>query len=92
LIVLQTSSFLIIYNMSDKRKKCSYPMSEFYIYEDEVEPYTRVSTPEECEECDDEDCDSRFCLITEYPPELGAKIAKELKEKLNERKRTTNNS
>jgi hypothetical protein len=59
--------------MPEERKKCKYPMSEFYIYEDEVPPNTRVSTPEDCEKCDGmgEDCceDAKFCLITETPDE-----------------------
>ena len=49
-----------------KRELCKYPMSEFYIYEDEVPEGTRVSTPEECEKCDDEDCDVKHCLIQEF--------------------------
>ena len=51
------------------RKKCDYPMSEFYIYEDEVPDGTRVSTCEDCITCDgmgEDSCeDSRHCLITE---------------------------
>jgi len=47
-----------------KRKQCSYPMSEFYIYEDEVPAGMRISTPEECESCDEE-CDVKHCLIWE---------------------------
>ena len=48
------------------RKLCSYPMSEFYIYEDEVPEGTRLSTPDDCETCDFVICgchDSKFCLI-----------------------------
>lgn len=49
------------------RKRCIYPMSEFYIYEDEVPKGTRVSTPEDCEDCDGMNgCeDSKHCLIEE---------------------------
>jgi len=59
--------------MAKERKRCSYPMSKFYIYEDEVPPNTRVSTPEDCEGCDGledgdgNNCceDEHHCLITE---------------------------
>ena len=54
--------------MSGKRKKCSYPMSKFYIYKDEIPANTRVSTFKDCENCDgfeDNDCSERHCLITE---------------------------
>ena len=52
------------------RKKCTYPMSKFYIYEDEVPADTRVSTPEDCEECDvDYNCeDAKHCLIVDVEP------------------------
>jgi len=51
--------------MAKERKRCTYPMSEFYIYEDEVPANTRVSTTSDCESCDEADCDLRNCLITE---------------------------
>ena len=44
-------------------------MSAFYIYEDEIPKGERVSTPEDCEKCDDEDCDVRHCLITDNKEE-----------------------
>ena len=51
------------------RKRCKYPMSEFYIYEDEVPDNIRVSTIEDCIKCDgmgEDSCeDARHCLITE---------------------------
>jgi len=60
-----------------KRKKCKHPMSEFYTYEDEVPKDVRVSTTEDCENCDgmtngdDEQCcdDVRYCLITKTQPQ-----------------------
>ena len=56
-----------------KRKRCDYPMSEFYTYEDEVPANERVSTPEDCEGCDglenadgENTCEAvKHCLITE---------------------------
>ena len=53
--------------LSKERKRCTYPMSLFYIYEDEVPRGVRVSTSEDCEDCEDmKDCeDSKHCLITE---------------------------
>ena len=52
--------------MAKERKRCSYPMSKFYIYEDEVPDGERVSTPEDCEKCDDDCCqDEKYCLISE---------------------------
>ncbi len=53
----------------EDRKLCFYPMSKFYIYEDEVPKNVRVSTLEDCEDCDVmKDCeDSKYCLITELP-------------------------
>jgi len=51
--------------MAKERKECIFPMSLFYIYEDEIPAGTRVSTPEECEVCDETDCDVKFCLIQE---------------------------
>jgi len=55
--------------MTKERKRCKYPMSQFYIYEDEVPPNTRVSTCEDCITCDDMAIcvrdDIKHCLITE---------------------------
>ena len=50
-----------------EQKKCKYPMSQFYIYEDDVPEGTRVSTIKDCIECDDiEFCqDATHCLIQE---------------------------
>ena len=53
------------YIMEKKRIPCKYPMSNFYNFEDEVPEGTRVSTPEECETCDEKDCSLKFCLIQE---------------------------
>lgn len=52
------------------RVKCSYPMNLFYVYEDEVPPNTRVSTPEDCELCKSmmgtNVCeDSPYCLLND---------------------------
>ncbi len=48
------------------RKKCTFPMSKFYIYEDEVPANARVSTPEDCEKCGCSDCeDVMHCLLFE---------------------------
>ena len=51
------------------RKKCKYPMSDYYTYEDEVPANTVVSTIEDCIICDgmgEDSCeDSKHCLITE---------------------------
>ncbi len=44
---------------------CSYPMNQFYNYQEEVPEGTRVSDPAECEVCDETDCDLRHCLIQE---------------------------
>ncbi len=53
------------------RKRCTGSMAEFYTYEDEVPENIRVSTLEDCEECDgmeDSSCqDSKHCLITVIP-------------------------
>jgi hypothetical protein len=58
------------------RIKCKYPMSEFYVYEDEIPPNTRVSSNADCKGCygfNNDNCDgfkcsnSEFCLITETP-------------------------
>ena len=56
-----------------ERELCDYPMSEFYIYKDEVPANERVNTPEECEGCEgmensdgENTCeDVRHCLITD---------------------------
>ena len=49
---------------SKNRKRCTYPMSEFYNYEDEIPEGVRVSDPDsDCSCCTDEDCDERHCLI-----------------------------
>ena len=51
-----------------ERKKCLYPLSDFYNFEDEVPDDTRVSTTDDCENCDDpnEFClDTGHCLIEE---------------------------
>ena len=47
------------------RVRCSYPMSEFYIFEDEVPKDARVSTSEDCIKCDEKrGCgDSKHCLF-----------------------------
>ena len=51
--------------MPDKKRiPCKYPMSNFYNFEDEIPKGTRVSTPEECEKCQ-ECCDEPYCLIQE---------------------------
>lgn len=50
--------------MAEKRVKCAYPMSKFYIYKDEVPKGLRVSTPKDCEGCD-ECCEQSHCLIKE---------------------------
>jgi len=45
---------------------CTYPMSLFYIYQEDVPPNTRVCTLEDCKKCKDkvfDDC--KYCLITE---------------------------
>jgi len=34
------------------RQKCKYPMSEFYIFEDEVPDGYRISTPDDCIGCE----------------------------------------
>jgi len=47
-----------------ERKKCQYPWSLFYIYEDEIPQGTTLSTPEDCAECDcADDCDTGWCLF-----------------------------
>lgn len=51
----------------EQRQRCKYPMSEFYNFEDEVPVNTRLSTPEDCEDCDNLnifDCiETGHCLI-----------------------------
>lgn len=55
------------------RKRCLYPMSQFYTFEDEVPEHAKVSTPEDCENCEEGDlvdetrCGCRHCLIEEAP-------------------------
>ena len=49
---------------------CTYPMSLFYTYQEDVPPNTRVSTTEDCEKCMEGTCDNccwdtPYCLITE---------------------------
>jgi hypothetical protein len=54
--------------MAKMRKLCSYPMSLFFVYEDEVPPNTSVCTMEDCTKCNDRDgqcCSEPYCLITE---------------------------
>jgi len=46
------------------RQKCTYPMNEFYDFEDEVPAGSRVSTADDCEVCDC-NCDIHYCLIGE---------------------------
>ena len=49
-----------------KRKRCLYPLSDFYNFEDEVPADTRVSTVADCAGCDspNEYClDTGHCLI-----------------------------
>ncbi len=57
-------------SIKSKRTYCTYPMSEFYIYEDEVPDDVRLSTSEDCWKCELEcsglGCeDSKCCLITD---------------------------
>jgi len=51
--------------MAKKRIPCTYPMNDFYNFEDEVPKGSRVSTIEDCESCECKDCDLRHCLIGE---------------------------
>lgn len=47
-----------------KRIPCPAPMNQFYNYMDEVPDGTRVSTPEDCEKCEDKNCfPVKHCLI-----------------------------
>jgi hypothetical protein len=55
-----TESGIII--MFEERKECTYPMSNFYTFEDEVPDGSRVSTTKDCEVCK-EKCENRHCLI-----------------------------
>ena len=54
-----------------KRKLCKFPMSQFYIYEDEVPEGSRVSTASDCIICDGMaeciDADTTHCIIDEKP-------------------------
>ena len=61
------------FNKSLVRIPCSYPMNEFYNFEDEVPAESKVSTPEDCEACMEENCDNKHCLIigfneNKFPP------------------------
>ncbi len=53
--------------MANKQRiRCKYPMSQFYNYEDEIPKGTRVSTSEDCERCELENCnDGKHCLISD---------------------------
>lgn len=46
-----------------ERVRCDYPMSQFYIYKDEVLPNEVVSTTEDCKVCEEEICDVNYCLM-----------------------------
>jgi len=49
-----------------KRVPCTYPMNEFYNFEDEVPDGSRCSTVHDCLQCDEMDsgdCELRQCLI-----------------------------
>lgn len=57
--------------MSEERKECSYPMSDFYNFEDEIPTDTRVSTVNDCKDCAEpnEFClDTGHCLISKPLP------------------------
>jgi len=62
------------FNMGEvDRIECPYPMSKFYTYMDEVVDDDRVSTTEDCEKCDEENCENSHCLISgphedKFPP------------------------
>lgn len=47
--------------MIKPRKRCDYPLSDFYNFEDEVPYGTRVSTTQDCAGCD---TPNEFCLDT----------------------------
>lgn len=54
--------------LTHDRVPCTYPMNEFYNFEDEVPDDTRVSTVDDCLGCNDMDCaksDAKYCLIGE---------------------------
>jgi hypothetical protein len=55
----------------EKKARCTWPLNQFYLYEEDVPKDTRISTPEDCEKCADKySCgDGRYCLITECPNE-----------------------
>lgn len=65
--------YIAVLEEDEKRKeakieKCTYPMSNYYIYQKDVPPNTRVSTSEDCQQCDENcTCEDRHCLITENP-------------------------
>lgn len=56
-----------------QRAYCTWPMSEFYVFEDEIPDDVRISTSKDCEKCEAIMClgevkeheDCRHCLITE---------------------------
>ncbi len=54
---------------------CEYPMSNFYTYQKDVPPNVRVSTPEDCESCE-EYCTVKNCIITENEGERTEKEKK----------------
>lgn len=59
-----------------EKTRCEYPMSNFYTYQEDVPPNTRVSNDSDCESCKDhKECGEGYCLITENP---GEEIEKEV--------------
>jgi len=55
------------------RLPCPFPVDRFYTYMDEIPKGDRVSTTEDCEKCDEENCDLSHCLISgphedKFPP------------------------
>ncbi len=54
---------------------CTYPLSDFYTYVEDVPDNVRVSNAADCENCD-EDCIVKHCIITENE---GDKTEKEKK-------------
>ena len=57
------------------KTRCEYPMSDYYIYQEDVPSNVRVSGTSDCESCK-EDCEDKHCLITENS---GEEIEKEKK-------------
>jgi hypothetical protein len=57
-----------------ERQKCKYSLSDFYIYMDEVPKNERVSTPEDCEKCDEGCINEKHCIIVENPNEEDVKL------------------